>query len=412
VSGQAIQRAGAFFLRLPRILPAGALVDASFHPAAPARHGAMSLRGILALAIGGVALRFAVYAWMAQAHGGTAAALCQWDCHWYAGLIQNGYDRQPGANPPAYDGANWAFFPVYVLASRLVMLLTPLSAVASGILVSLLCTAGFLVVSARYLQVTRPGISIAGWIGFALAFPYSLYNSTAYTESMFLLLTAATLLAMVRRRPYATAVAASLLTATRATGVILLPPLGIERALAAWRAWQQRRDGRLLDRLADAVLPVVIAPLCLFGFMAFLYRLNGDALAFMHIQVSWNRHFDDPLVVLAAGFHRWDWHRLPFISETLSACFAVLGVLAAGFLTLRRRYLEAYVMLASVLIPLSSGLESMPRFMAGTAVFLFALYDVLALARSRLVTGAVLLLLAALQLVLVHYWYVNAHFLT
>ena len=70
---------------------------------------------VCTIAAGLLIARLLVYAVLAGFAVGPS--LCQWDCGWYLGIVQHGYD----AAPHLVDGwwqANWAFFPLYPLLVR------------------------------------------------------------------------------------------------------------------------------------------------------------------------------------------------------------------------------------------------------------------------------------------------------
>ncbi len=394
-----------------RLILAWLAVDRSL---AAARHPQplSSWRGLMVIAGIATLARLLCYLAFAQAYGGFDA-ICQWDCRWYVQTIAAGYDPAPRGLGPDLGHANWAFFPVYVLAARAVTLALRVSAVHGAVIVSVLATFGFLTVSLRYLQLTRGAISPWLWVALALVFPYNFYLSSGYSESLFLMLSTAALYGFMRGQPYRTAGLVALTGATRAIGVVLLPIVIVERAVFALRAWRAKRGAvALLNDLADSLLPIVIAPLGIVVFMAFLYHHTGDALAFSHIEAGWGRFADAPWRNLFKGLGKWDLTDLPDRSLTLSDFGALAGLGAAGFLAVRRRPIEAWFGLWSVLIPLSTGLESMPRYVAGTPVFLFALFDMLCEIRSVWLRRLILVVAAALHILLLRYWLLGAHFLT
>lgn len=371
-----------------------------------------SLRRLMAIAAIATLARLVIYIAYAQLYG-SFDAICQWDCHWYVDTIDAGYDAAPRGVGHAIAKANWAFFPSYILASRAVTAILGVSVLHGAVIVSVLATFGFLLVSARYLELTRGAIDPWLWAIFVLAFPNSFYLSSGYTESLYLLVATASLYAFMRERTYQTAGLVALTTATRAVGVTFLPLVILERLGFALRAWRRRSgSSALINDLADSLLPIVIAPLGLVAFMAYLYHLTGDALAFSHVQASWGRGMGDPFHQLFRGLAKLDLSKLPEQSRTLNALGAIVGLGAAGYLLARRRPIEAWLCASSVLIPLSTELDSLPRYVAGTPVFLFAMFDLLGECRSIWLRWLIIAACAALQLFLLRYWFLDAPFLT
>lgn len=363
----------------------------------------LGLWSIAGLALAATLARFLLYAFLAARHGAVADGFCHWDCGWYLDIARHGYSLEPTNNPPRFDEANWAFFPLYPLLARALAWISPLPELDAAILLSFLATTGFLIVSSLYLQRTRAGFSAALWMGFALAYPYSLYLSFPLSESLYLLLATAVLLALCTMRTYPAAALAALASAARPIGVLFAPLFALKGLLAL-------RKNRSASRIADALLPLLVAPLGLFVFAAFLYWRMGDALAFSHVQTAWGRHLS--LYPLLRALQHWDFANLPLRqSASFNLLFALAGLGVGGFLAWRRRFAEAWLCIASILLPLVTSLDSMPRLTLGAPAFLFGLFDLCCAGRPRFIVAAVLGLSFALQLVLLHYWFAGAAFL-
>jgi len=334
--------------------------------------------------------RLAAYAALAVPFGGLAVAMCQFDCGWYERIALAGY----GADaewPPHGSLPHWAFFPLYPLLLRLFAAATRLAPDWAGIALSSLCFAAFLGAGAAYLRRTRRGEAApVRFVLLAAAMPFGLFFSATYTEALFALLTTLALLGLNTARPTAGAIAAALASATRPGGVLLAPLFAV-RGLAAWP-----REG------ARALVPAAIAPLGLLIYMAAQWLAVGDPIAFSHVQALWDRSPRFPLLTLWDGLAVWDWSQLGGLmagpSRSLFAAWGLLGLLVALWLAARRRWAEAWLLATAVLLPASTGLDSLPRYVACHPVFLFAAHD--AVARlGRPAAAAVLTALAALGVI-------------
>lgn len=136
-------------------------------------------------------------------------------------------------------------------------------------------------------------------------------------------------------------------------------------------------------------------PLGLATFAAYNYVLAGNALAFVRIQTSWGHTFRSPLTVLARGLGDAD------VNARLSAwmTLVILVFLAA----LARRMGLAYSVLAFflILVPLATGLNSMPRYLLA----IFPVPILLArLGERRRIDEIVTACLALLQGFLMVFW--------
>jgi hypothetical protein len=332
---------------------------------------------------------------------GLVEALCQWDCNWYMGVSAHGY-----ALEPHFDTfqADWAFFPAYPLAIWIVHSLTGLSALVAGTLISNLAIIAGVWLGCRYLERTRPGQGKAGFVVLTLAGPYSFYFSTVYSEGLFFLFAVAAFLLWVSDRPILAGTAAGLLSASRAIGVFIAVAFFIDLL----RRYGRAAPRRLLEH-PQHLVALLLVPVGLFGYMLFLHFRVGDALAFSHVQVAWGREFTVPLVWLAAGLVHFDLPKLLDIhgySYFYSSCWVLVGLGLCTSLALRRRWMELTFALVCLFVPLSTGLTSMPRYVATCPVLLFAAADLLARFRTRGPATLILVAAGVVNLALLHGWFV------
>jgi len=282
----------------------------------------------------------------------------RWDTGFYISIVEEGYKFQ-GVPLPSV-----AFFPLLPL---LMAAITPLvgDAAVAGIVVSnlaLLSTAVFFyrLVAENWLQKVADR---AVW--YLLIFPMAFYGSAIYTESLFLLVTIAAYYFARRgqwRYSVPFAVAATL---CRLVGIIIVPMLLLEW----WRQWRVK-DGRKRPSLWALLVPAS-APLGLASYMAYLWYIFDDPLAFAHASAAWGRVPQSPFVTVASLLQRpsagWlnafitgQIHFDNWIDFTFVTVFLILGIV----LLVKRRYAEAVFVLLGVLIPFSSGLlMSQRRYM-------------------------------------------------
>ncbi len=363
-----------------------------------------------------VMLRLAVYKVMAIPFGGLSTAMCQYDCGWYARLAAEGYGSD-SLFQNYNDIPNYAFFPLYPLLVRAGIELVGMGRYFTGLLVSNLLFAGFIYVAYVHLRRTRVAFDVAMWpvmwpmmwVVFAVLFPLSFTFSAIYSESLFALLAVSSLGLLQARRPLAAAVVAALMTATRPTGILMLPIIVFDRAM---HLWHHRHRADRLTLLGEVLLPIAIAPLGLSAYMLAQYLALGDALAFNHVQVLWEREWVGPVAMVASGLGHWDWGRLllpkGLQSESYFAAWALLGLVTAAWLAWRRRSSEAFLLAASILLPLSTGLHSMPRFVATNPFFLFAVFELAMMIRNRIAVAAVFGTAGLLHGVVLVFWFISA----
>ena len=212
---------------------------------------------------------------------GTMNIWSHWDGEHYVRLAMGGY-----LNPP--DNVSPAFFPMYPLLMRSFAELFggPISKEALSVwgpLISLL----FLPFAFYFIY----SIALEGW-GERLArdtvlilafFPTAFFLNAAYTESLFLALSAGSLWAIrVRKDLLVAGVLAALAAATRNVGIFLVVPLMYEwiKDIESFR-WRG--------------IYVLLAPGGLLAYMGYLWARFGDPLLFYSAQESWGRQATGPL---------------------------------------------------------------------------------------------------------------------
>ncbi|MDR3524103.1 MAG: mannosyltransferase family protein [Acetobacteraceae bacterium] len=369
---------------------------------------------LAALAVLAVLLRLTVYWLAAQPFGPFADTMCQYDCGWYLRIGFSGYGADAEfANYGALP--HWAFFPLFPLLLRLSFALLHATAdlasqEVAGMVAANLLYVGFILTAFAYASRTRPTLDRRLLLLVLVVSPYGYFFSAVYTEGLFNLLLLAAVMMLAERRMLACATLTALLCATRPTGVLMLLPIGIERLRHLWRG-RTRPDRMAL--LGETLLPLAIAPLGLSLFMAAQYISVGDGLAFSHVQILWDRHWIGPLTTLTHGMMQEDWANLltPTAppSQSYDAAWALLGLGLAGFLAWRRRWMEAWLLAAGILLPASTALHSLPRFVATSPFVLLTLAQ--AIARVQLPHGrlAIFILLAVLHLATLGLWFIGAN---
>ncbi len=288
------------------------------------------------------------------------------------------------------------------------MSVTLLSGFWSATAVAALCFIGFAALSVHYRRLTRPGGNDLTWIVLLLVYPYSLYFVVPYSESTYLLVTILLLLAVNARAWLGAGLATALLTATRPTGVLAIPYLALA---ALWRERASFRPGRIaenLPRLAHLLLGLAVMPLGIGLYMAYLYWLTGDALAFEHVQAVWGRTFANPVKTLCWELAVNDWSVLLHAegpeSRSYDVVWAIPAALGCVWLLLRRLPFEAWLLGSAAVLALGSGSISLPRIIAANPVFLLLVGDVADQIRSRPLRAVLALLCVGLQAVLLHRW--------
>jgi mannosyltransferase PIG-V len=204
-----------------------------------------------------------------------------WDGEHYVRLAMGGY-----LTPP--DNVSPAFFPMYPLLMRSFADLFggPISQEALSVwgpLISLL----FLPFAFYFIY----HIALEGWgervaratVLIVAFFPTTFFLNAAYTESLFLALSAGSLWAIRVRKDLLLACSlAALAAATRNVGIFLVVPLMYE--------WIKD-----IERFRWRGIYLLLAPGGLLAYMGYLWARFGDPLLFYSAQESWGRQATGPL---------------------------------------------------------------------------------------------------------------------
>lgn len=310
---------------------------------------------ILAIALGLFLLAQGLEYGYLQFHERSLADLCRWDCGWYQTIVENGYNLEPHAHTKR-DAANWAFFPAFPLAAQgfgeLFRLDSALALVIASKFFYLTSILSFISLASCYRPHLTPWLSGA----VATTNPMVIYGNAGYSEPLFLTLTCISFICLHQRRYVLGGLLGGLLTGTRIVG----GSIGFAYLFTVLSQW------RRAEHRAGMVLGLALIPLGLAGFMGYLHWLMGDALAFVHVQVAWNHGPGNPLQhflnSLDGSWGHWG------VALNLVGVFAAIGLLCW-----KKHFELAIFSTFATLVPLSTGLASMPRYIWWQAPVLFAL---------------------------------------
>lgn len=225
----------------------------------------------------------------------------RFDTGWYLGIAARGYEW----NPSGIDGQqNIVFFPAYPMLLRYTSLFLARQTVWAGVLISF---AAFFAALVYVYRLARERLSdeqaVAG-VMFLAVYPFAVFFSAAYTESLFLLATAGACYHFGRDELWKAGGWGLLAGFTRPNGCLLsivLALMLVDRlrrdGVAGWRAFPLALHA---DRLAVAALP----GLGMIVYSTYIYFLTGDPLQWSKQQIGWGRTYRglDGLVADRVGF--------------------------------------------------------------------------------------------------------------
>ena len=294
----------------------------------------------------------------------------RWDAVWYPTIADTGYQYVPGSDQ--YAESTVAFFPLYPL---LIALFKPVtgSALAAGILIS---NVAFLIALMLLYRLTTDiaNIHVAKRTIFYLAaFPSSFFFSTAYTESLFLLLVLGATCLVRSRRWAAAALLGALATATRKPGILIIVIAGLEwlQSLGDMRfsgEWLTRHNlTTFLRRNWQPMLAIALIPTGLIVYILYLQLTFDAPMAWVQASSAWGKTVTNPITAIITDISRvlrgetLGGHALVFIDAlNIVLVFAVLFMLPA----IKRRIGGTYALYCflSVILPIFGRTEGMNRY--------------------------------------------------
>lgn len=219
--------------------------------------------------------------------------------------------------------------------------------------------------------------NIAFWsIVFMLVFPTSFFFASIYSESLFLLLTMLSFYFARKKKWLLASIFGVLLTATRVVGIAIIPALFYEFI----------KEEKSFFKIK--VLPLLLSPLGLLGYMYFNYLKWGNALYFIQAQGNLqNNRTVNSIVLFPQTMYRYA-KILTSVSASqyewwiaLLEIFVFIFAAILLFLAWKKKVRFSYILFSviALLIPASTGtFSALPRYV----LILFPIFIGLALLKN------------------------------
>lgn len=191
-----------------------------------------------------------------------------WDGIWYKKIVEQGYSYSPN-NPQN----SVAFFPLFPVIVRVIMLLLGINFEMASLFLNLLLFIVTLFWLYQWVE-KKHGTSVAKWsIAVIVWCPFSLFVTVSYTEALFLFCTTAALKSFDEHNYLKAAFWGAMTTATRVPGIVLIPTF----LLVSW----------LEKRTFKAYIAALIPGTGLLTYIIYCTLQFGEPLAFLHTQTGW-----------------------------------------------------------------------------------------------------------------------------
>ena len=283
----------------------------------------------------------------------------RWDTGWYMGIATNGYSFDPAASGTMQ---NIAFFPMYPMLMRYLGLFAARQVIWVGVAISI---TAFLWATLYIFRLARTRLgddAAAAGVGFLAVYPFALFFSAAYTESLFLLATVASCFHFERDQLAKAATWGLVAGLTRPNGCLL----SVVLALMALRQWQTTSWQAMTARILSASAPGI----GMLIFSAYIYFLTGTSFQWASQHGAWGRVYRGLDSLISDRVRYIEINGLYNYASTLSLdvlnSSAALFALASVWPVYRRLGMPyAAMILLNVLLPLTfGGVLSMGRVTA------------------------------------------------
>jgi hypothetical protein len=269
----------------------------------------------------------------------------QWDFGYYQKIAEFGYSRNDGST---------AFYPLFPWLMGLVTYISK-SYLAAGLIISGIASIIAAILLRRLVRLDYPAGVAMRSVWFFLIFPTAYFLHVGYSESLFLALALACLLAARIQRWWWAGVLGAFCWMTRGVGAVLVPTLIVEATQQYWakRCWNRQW-------LWIAVVPV--------GFAVYLFinlHVAGNPFAFLQTRkISFEQSFALPSVGIRQAL--WALYPTPREAEMVGVqelSFAALGFICTIVSWIKLRPIYAMWMTASLALFISVNfLQSIPRY--------------------------------------------------
>lgn len=293
-----------------------------------------------------------------------------------------------------------SFFPFYPILMRFLTVDSSLLSLSiSGLLIANLSFLVSIFFLWKLLKLDYSKKVVLLSICSLIFFPTSFFFGALYTESLFLLLVLVSFYSARRGNWFVAGFIGFLAAGTRIYGIFLLPALLVE-----W--FGQNKTNREPTKYLS-VLPILLIPLGLAGYMWFLYKTTGNPLSFYTELSIFGEQREGKFILLYQVFWRYakmlftvtrsDPLYLTILLEAATSVFALLLIVWGILKKLRPSYLT-YAALGYILPTLTGSFSSVPRYI----LVLFPVFIMLGLFLSERgkITRTIIFVIFAILLVM------------
>jgi hypothetical protein len=337
-----------------------------------------------------------------------------WDSGWYLPLAKYGYSAVISSSAATIGQANYAFFPLYPL---LISLFEKI--IGNYFIAGLLVANISLIVACVYLyKLARLDFDRAvslRTIQYCLLWPVAFIFSGVFTESLYLALAIAAFYYARKNNWLLACILGFFLALTRSIGALIVIPLlyeylrtksvsisSLPRNLltaddnrSLYSLGCTRSVGMETSNIGKEMFYFLLVPAGLGLFSYYNYILTKNPFAFLQIQASWGRQLVNPIRLIIGGLFHGD------ITSIFNSLFVLLTVALVIIFYKKIRGSYLIFIAYSIIVPLLTGLESLPRYI----LVIFPLFILLAqITKNKFVNYSLSATLFLAQCALMVFW--------
>ncbi len=278
-----------------------------------------------------------------------------------------------------------AFFPLFPLLIKFTNVLG--NSLLTGLIISNLLAFASVISFYQLAKIFVPNKRWTSLIIF-LAFPTSFFLGAFYTESLFFVLIAQTIIATYRKNWWLASVLASLASATKVVGIFAIVLVILDFLFERTTIWQITNHKinsaikKTQHNWKKIIVFFTIGSLGLISYMLYLQFRYGDALYFLHVQSEFGGGRQESLITYPQVVWRYikilitarpfDWKYFAYVQEAIAGTFGLMLIfLASKKISLGQL---AFCFGAFIVPTLTGTFSSLPRYI----LIIWPIYFVLA----------------------------------
>lgn len=272
------------------------------------------------------------------------------DSGFMTGIARKGYPT----GPHALEGMSyWAFFPLYPLAIKLLMLpfgITGNHAVIAGIIISNLASLTACIYLYKLAKWEFNSVVAQRAVLYMLIYPMGFYLSAVYNEGLFMALSIGCVYHARQRNWLRASILGGLAALTRPQGIFLTLVVG-------WECWKTYKGHWTSIRTWLGLACVALIPSGLALFCLYAKQETGDFFAFIKVEENgWGRQSSNPILVVCDALQH-PIHATPYTWQFYSYNMVIIFLFWFLFVVIvfKMPFLYSIITFTYLYMPLASG---------------------------------------------------------